>query len=61
MVQWLRLSAPNGGGLATIPGEGTKIGHICHTMWPIIIIMKQLNNRDLLYSTGNYVQYLAGN
>ena len=27
VVQWLRLHAPNAGGLGLIPGRGTKIPH----------------------------------
>ena len=27
VVQWLRLCAPNAGGLGSIPGGGTKIPH----------------------------------
>ena len=27
VVQWLRLHAPNTGGLGSIPGQGTKIPH----------------------------------
>ena len=27
MVQWLRLHAPNAGGMGLIPGQGTKIPH----------------------------------
>ena len=27
VVQWLRLHAPNGGGLGSIPGRGTRIPH----------------------------------
>ena len=27
VVQWLRLHAPNAGGLGSIPGQGTKIPH----------------------------------
>ena len=27
MVQWLRLSASNAGGMDSIPGQGTKIPH----------------------------------
>ena len=26
MVQWLRLQAPNAGGLGSIPGQGTRSG-----------------------------------
>ena len=29
-VQWLRLHAPNVGGMGLIPGQGTKI---LHAMW----------------------------
>ena len=27
MVQWLRFSAPNAGGMGSIPDQGTKILH----------------------------------
>ena len=27
MVQWLRLSTSNAGGMGSIPGQGTKIRH----------------------------------
>ena len=27
VVQWLRLCAPNAGGVGSIPGKGTKIPH----------------------------------
>ena len=27
-VQWLRLCAPNAGGMGSIPGQGTKIPHV---------------------------------
>ena len=27
VVQWLRLYAPNRGGMCSIPGQGTKIPH----------------------------------
>ena len=26
-VQWLRLCAPNAGGMGSIPGQGTKVRH----------------------------------
>ena len=29
MVQWLRLCVSNAGGVGLIPGQGTKIPHIC--------------------------------
>ena len=28
MVQWLRLHAPNAGGMGLIPGRGTKIPYV---------------------------------
>ena len=34
-VQWLRVCAPSAGGMASIPGQGTKIPHPAHCMvWP---------------------------
>ena len=32
MVQWLRLHASNAGGVALIPGQGTKIPYMPHGM-----------------------------
>ena len=29
VVQWLRLCVSNAGGVGLIPGQGTKIPHIC--------------------------------
>ena len=31
VVQWVRLLAPNAGGLGSIPGQGTVIDSTCHS------------------------------
>ena len=33
-VQWLRLPAPNAGGMGSIPGQGTKIQHAAEQLSP---------------------------
>ena len=32
VVQWVRLCVSNAGGVGSIPGQGTKIPHVCLTV-----------------------------
>ena len=45
MVQWLRLLAPNGGSMGSIPGWGTKIPH---AMCPINKIKQLKRERKVV-------------
>ena len=57
-VQWLGLHALTAKGPGLISGRGTKIPQPARHGQKIKDKIKQINNKDLLYSTGNYIQYL---
>ena len=54
VVRWLKLDAPNAEGTGSIPGQGTKISH-AKTI-KIKKKKKNMDNKVLLYGTGNHVQ-----
>ena len=59
VVQWLRLCASNAGGMALIPGQGTKIPHMPHGMAKNIHIYTYIYVRSELETVVKLVLKLA--
>ena len=57
MVQWLRLLAPNGGSMGSIPGWGTKIPHVVCPINKIKQLKKKKKHRYAANGSANYTLF----